>query len=57
MLDVARTRADVVLQLVLLLLRSFMGATGEGEAAPLLRDIRDFLTQEDDAIAHVETLI
>jgi len=28
-----------------------MGATGEGEEPPLLRDIRDFLKQADEAIA------
>jgi hypothetical protein len=47
---VARASADVVWQLELLLLRSFVGGTTEGEDAPpllwfqLLRDNRDFLT-------------
>jgi hypothetical protein len=43
MLEVARASAEVVLQLVLLLLRSFVGRTIEGEEPPLLRDSRDFL--------------
>jgi hypothetical protein len=50
MLEVARASAEVVLQLVLLLLRSFVDRTTEGEELPLLRDNRDFLMNDDEAI-------
>jgi hypothetical protein len=60
-LEVASARAEVVLQLALLLLRSFVGGTGEGEVPPLLwfqllRDNKDFLTKEDEAISRDEKL-
>jgi hypothetical protein len=62
MVEVARASGDVVRQLAVLLLRSFVGGAAEGVEAPpllwfqLLRERRDFLTHEDDAMSHGEKI-